>query len=223
MSRKALLSLVVLLALSVMSLFASSPTLAAGEKVEITALTAYGCNPYDVGFDWSMSGTPGVTYRINLVVEADGQVVMNEDDGTFVGSWSDNYTTYYSNSYGPAVNAWPLPTNTIETVTMIMRYNTSGYPVAAEASIAFNCSTGEIVASTFQGAPIPTGFQLKTITCDTPIYGQPAGSPVGANAVKAGQTWYVNPTPVEGSDGQSWTEIFVAGPKNAYLPTSCVQ
>ncbi len=75
----------------------------------------------------------------------------------------------------------------------------------------------------YQGAPIPAGFQLHTITCDTPVYDSPAGSPVGENRIRAGQTWYVNPTAKTADDGSSWTEVFVAGYKNGYVPSSCVQ
>jgi archaellum component FlaF (FlaF/FlaG flagellin family) len=71
-------------------------------------------------------------------------------------------------------------------------------------------------------APIPAGFVLHSISCNTPVYDEPAGQPVGANAVTAGQTWYVNPTPVTGGDGGSWSEIFVAGWNNGFIPTSCV-
>jgi hypothetical protein len=221
MSRKTTLFLVALLALAMLP-FSPTPARAAGEVVRISALTDFGCNPFDVGFDWSMTGEPSTSYLINLVVEANGQIVMNENDGTFNGSYSDNYTTYFSTSFGPAVNAWPLPANTIETVTMNMRFNTSGYPIAASASLSFNCSTGVIFSGIFEGVPIPSGFVLKTITCNTPLYGEPAGSPVGENAVTVGQTWFVNPTPVAGSDGQLWTEIFVAGPHNAFVPARCV-
>ncbi|HEX3052778.1 MAG TPA: hypothetical protein VHP83_19120 [Aggregatilineaceae bacterium] len=75
----------------------------------------------------------------------------------------------------------------------------------------------------YQGAPIPAGFQLRTITCDTPVYDSPAGSPVGENRIRAGQTWYVNTTAKTAGDGSSWSEVFVAGYKNGYVPSSCVQ
>lgn len=75
----------------------------------------------------------------------------------------------------------------------------------------------------FQGAPIPSGFVLRTIVCDVPVYNLPGGSPVGDNKITNGQTWYVNPTPVSAADGSSWSEIFVAGFTNGYVPTSCVQ
>jgi hypothetical protein len=54
------------------------------------------------------------------------------------------------------------------------------------------------------------------------VYDAPGGSPVGGDAIKGGQTWYVNPAPKTDAAGKSWTEIFVAGYTNGYVPTSCV-
>jgi hypothetical protein len=54
------------------------------------------------------------------------------------------------------------------------------------------------------------------------VFDGPGGSPVGSNMLKNGQTWFVNPTPVKASNGQSWTAVFVSGFSNGYIPTSCV-
>jgi hypothetical protein len=40
--------------------------------------------------------------------------------------------------------------------------------------------------------------------------------------VYAGQTWFVNPASKAGGDGQNYTEIFVGGWKNGYIPSVCV-
>jgi hypothetical protein len=74
-----------------------------------------------------------------------------------------------------------------------------------------------------QEVPVPPGFEQREITCDVPVYDQPAGSPVGDNRVTAGQHWNVNLTPVAGPDGRNWTEIFVAGPNTGFIPTACVR
>lgn len=76
--------------------------------------------------------------------------------------------------------------------------------------------------STFAGPGIPNGFVFVHISCTTAVYDTPAGSPVGAAAVTEGQTWFVNPIPVEGTDGKSWTEIFVSSTINPYIPTNCI-
>jgi hypothetical protein len=76
--------------------------------------------------------------------------------------------------------------------------------------------------ASFSGPGIPGGFVMKTITCDVVVFDAPGGKPVGSNAIKSGQTWYVNPTPKKDAAGKAWTEIFVAGYTNGYVPTSCV-
>jgi hypothetical protein len=72
------------------------------------------------------------------------------------------------------------------------------------------------------GPARPDNFVLKTIGCTVPVYDSPAGKPIGDNKITSGQTWFVNPTPVAGKDGQKWTEIFVGSYLNGYIPTRCV-
>lgn len=72
------------------------------------------------------------------------------------------------------------------------------------------------------GPPLPKGFVLHAIQCDVAVHATPAGSPIEGAMIRAGQTWFVNPVSVEGSDGQQWTEIFTSGRINGYIPTSCV-
>lgn len=74
-----------------------------------------------------------------------------------------------------------------------------------------------------EGPSIPDGFVQRTITCDVPVYNTAAGSPVdGGAAVTVGQSWYVNPTPVDGDDGRQWTELFAGGYTNGFIPTACL-
>lgn len=97
------------------------------------------------------------------------------------------------------------------------------------ATLKFNCSTGAVLSMTFdylplvyQGVPVPDDFVLRSITCDTAAYSSPGGGQVEDAVVTTGQTWFVNPTPVTGADGASWTEIFLAGENTAFVPTACV-
>ncbi|HRE49046.1 MAG TPA: hypothetical protein PLD47_15060 [Aggregatilineales bacterium] len=77
--------------------------------------------------------------------------------------------------------------------------------------------------SVAEGRSPDASFELRYITCTTGLYDMPAGKQLETGEfVKEGQTWFVNPTPVKGADGRSWTEIFVSGARNAYLPTACV-
>ena len=94
--------------------------------------------------------------------------------------------------------------------------------------VDFTCDNGVLSASSrgfnafFEGAYIPAGFVLRTINCDVAVYDSAGGSPVGSNAITSGQTWFVNATPVKAADGTLWTEIFVSGFNNGFIPTSCV-
>ena len=73
-----------------------------------------------------------------------------------------------------------------------------------------------------RGPFIPAGFVLSTITCDVAVFDSPAGTPVAGSVITGGQTWYVNPAPEEGADGEEWSEIFTSGPVNGYIPTICI-
>ncbi len=73
------------------------------------------------------------------------------------------------------------------------------------------------------GPSAPSDFVLHTIICDTALYGTPGGPVIPDDKISAGQTWFVSPTPVAAGDGSSWTEIFVGGPNDAFIPSSCVQ
>ncbi len=98
--------------------------------------------------------------------------------------------------------------------------NPSGAPFAGSGYYAATpCVFAGPVAA---GPGVPAGFVLHTITCTVPVFNTPGGSPVGSNVILGGQTWYVNPTPVTDRFGRFWTEIFVAGPVDAFIPTPCV-
>jgi hypothetical protein len=85
------------------------------------------------------------------------------------------------------------------------------------------CTDAPAAGTTYTGPGIPNSFQLRTITCDVAVFTAPGGSPVGNDRIIAGQTWYVNPTSVNAATGEAWTEIFVSGRINGYIPTRCVQ
>jgi hypothetical protein len=69
----------------------------------------------------------------------------------------------------------------------------------------------------------PTGFVLRTIICNTPVYERPGGQAVGNNAIRLGQTWFINPIPVKDAKGIPWTEIYVGSLPTVYIPTGCVR
>ena len=77
-------------------------------------------------------------------------------------------------------------------------------------------------SGSFDGPSVPSGYVQRTITCDTAVFDVPGGSAVGDNRIKAGQTWFVNPTPKEDASGRSWTQVYVSGYTNPWIWTSCV-
>jgi hypothetical protein len=79
------------------------------------------------------------------------------------------------------------------------------------------------VESGFEGPAAPSNFVLRTIICDVAVYNTPGGVSVGDNAIHSGQTWFVNPNFVVVANGDAWTEIFVSGYNNGFIPTSCIQ
>ncbi len=69
---------------------------------------------------------------------------------------------------------------------------------------------------------IPDGFVLRTIVCTVGVYDEPAEDLIPGEKLLQGQTWYIYPFPVKGSDGKAWTEVFIAGDITVFIPTSCV-
>jgi hypothetical protein len=116
------------------------------------------------------------------------------------------------------------------TATWIYAYENEGFYYS---NFTFTCTgsgiTDLVFTNTrikgfvFSGPVVPEGFVLRTIACDTPVFATPGGEAVQNARITAGQTWFVNPEPVEGADGQLWTEIFVSSYVNPYIPTPCVQ
>ena len=96
--------------------------------------------------------------------------------------------------------------------------------VSALATQQWSCAVAAAPSTPAQSAPgpgIPAGFVLRTITCDTPLYTTPEGSPVpGGAAVTTGQTWYLAPAADE--ENPDWVEGFFGGYTNAWLPAECI-
>jgi hypothetical protein len=167
-------------------------------------------------FQYLITGT-AYSDQSTMTVQGVGQVANGYDSNltSLPDGSSGGYTMFLTTPYSVAAHT-PI------TVT-ITSYNAvnQGGGVAHVQSFTYDCTTGEAV-NDVAGPPIPSGFVLKTITCDVAVFDAPGGSPVGSNKIVGGQTWYVNPTPKKDAAGKSWTEVFVAGYTNGYVPTSCV-
>ena len=166
------------------------------------------------------------------VTNLSGSVLSSFEHASLAG-------TSYAGSYG--FGSWATQPN--GTIIGLYGYIGQTPPSASdtvEFFLAYNCGTGNVVYTcqgaygtcpqsaadipiTVFGPVIPSGFVLRTITCDVDVFNTAAGSPTTAR-VLAGQSWFVNPTAVQatGNGFDSWTEVFVGGPSNGFIPTICV-
>lgn len=157
---------------------------------------------------FSASGTTNAPYiAVNVRIP-------NTDPSLFFGS----FPVGADGTFNVNVSFTPPPVGTL------LEYSVWGGPLPGGwyDGESFFATTESCLPSSFTGAGIPAGFVMHNIVCTVPVYTQPAGVPVGNDRVLSGQTWFVNPTPVEGADGEQWTEIFVGSAINPWIPTECV-
>jgi hypothetical protein len=198
-----------------------------------------------VNWDRDTTGK-GTETIILLVTDGLGTVLLQASDTRQSGISTTFFESYaYTTSpvlnpitatlYSPAGNSLPpqtlvsgigncetLPTLTpVPSLTPVATF--TPLPTPTDIPAPTDVPPPATTEASYDGPAIPGQFALRTIVCDTPVYDGPAGLPVGDNVVFSGQTWYVNTTPVIGGDGQLWTEIFVAGIYNGYVPTRCVE
>ncbi|MBK9751510.1 MAG: hypothetical protein IPO91_32745 [Chloroflexi bacterium] len=136
------------------------------------------------------------------------------------GDWLE-YNQAFANPTGTYIIGFNFPA--FETGSFLEYYvwgSPTSDPNDWDAEDYFELDTA--CTPTVPGPSAPSSFVLHTITCDVPVYNAPGGEPISGATIRTGQTWYVSPTPVSGSDGESWTEIFNAGWTNGFIPTSCV-
>jgi hypothetical protein len=153
-----------------------------------------------------------------------GYKITNETQG---GAFSDiegvDASTYINDSFEVSkYNYLPYSPTDVYRVQVWDADGSESNPNLANVLVTCG-NTDETDNTTYRGPSIPKGFELRTITCDTPVFGTPGGAAVGENRLRAGQTWFVNPTSVEGANGTDYTEVFVSSYQNVYIPTRCVQ
>jgi hypothetical protein len=88
-------------------------------------------------------------------------------------------------------------------------------------NVTMDCNVG---GQGWEGPGIPAGFVLKTIVCDVAAVQSPGG-PVVPNIkpLVPGATWFMNPKAVKDAQGKLWTEVFLGGYNNAFIPANCAQ
>jgi hypothetical protein len=221
--------ILVVVSIMALSLLLPATSHAAGPTWTVDSLNTIGCDSGNISFTTTVSGYTGGTERFRTIVEAGGLIYMDEDAGQPGSNGTYGWHLYASSSGGPTTGTWPLPPDT--PITVHFRFiDGVGGPTVFETIVTLTkCNGGTIysgssasTALTYQGAPIPAGFVLRTITHDTAVYNTAGGTPLGADdAIKAGQTWFVSPTPkIVG--GTSWTEIFTDGLIDGYIPSAYV-
>jgi len=190
------------------------PASAAVLNVDFGAQVSNGCNSGEARFliNFDVPDT-AATYTVRTIAVAGGKIYMDELFSD-TGAWFETVTSWgiFNNNTGGTRNAFmPIPAGTPVVVTI----NFSG----ATDTVTYECAAG------VPGRAIPDGFVLRTIICTVSVFDTPNGTPVAGAVIKNGQTWYVNPTsvPVTGNPKfPNWTEIFVSGTTNGYIPTACV-
>jgi hypothetical protein len=65
-------------------------------------------------------------------------------------------------------------------------------------------------------------YNGRVITCDVQAHSKPGNDPIPGAVIRSGSTWWVINTPVKGSDGQDWNEIFLGGTQNGFIPADCL-
>ncbi len=180
---------------------------AAGPTGMYDILTFPGATTTDCG-TWEVTSTngvdqPGPSDYVETMTDGNGVVVFSRSQAGGVGT----FMSWGSGSFTTPPTANPIHEHIVMDGVVI-----------ADIFADNPC----LPPSVFQGVPIPEGFVLRTITCDTPVYDAAGGMPLGTGeAVTNGQTWFVSPTPTA-VGGTNWTEIFNNGLKDGFIPTSCV-
>lgn len=203
-----------LIAAVIIALLVVGPALT-GSSVDASATVTYSqltCSSFFVSGTSTAPFVAVFVFNVNSgvdLINLDGGAVYNDKavypvapDGTFAVGLSFPEQPAGSSLY---VDVWG---------------NNLGYAYAwdNEAYYSYEAACDRYVG----GPPIPAGFKQHNIVCTSPVYDMPAGQPVGVDRVLTGQDWHVNPTPKLGPDGQYWTEIFVGGLRNPYIPSACV-
>lgn len=176
---------------------------------------------------FSMGAT--ANYNLPTAVTVNGNTTLNGaayDTFSFgLGAGTGTFATGFSRTFSPA-----LGSNTFTFVFNSVLVDASTAVVYGTSVTTINCAAGVFSATNafvpaggvYGGPGIPSGFVLRTITCDVAVRNAPGGAPIGSDAVKAGQTFYVSPDTTAAPDGELWSQIFVSSSPNPWIPTRCI-
>ena len=207
--------------LSTVLLFIPHPTLAATDFMNVVFTGGGTCYNFlaiwSAKVNWSVSSPPVIETEVDTVNGSPHTATLNTG-ATGMGYFSSGLSTLSTYS---AKQPYTLS---------VRQIFTEGGTVIGAVSGSFVCSGGILTPSTEAGAAsnspgpaIPSGFVLRTITCNTPVYTTVGGIPVTSGEhITNGQTWFVSPTPAKDAKDREWTEIFDGGWIDGFIPTDCV-
>ncbi len=142
--------LAVLSAVLIALLFSTvTVTHAAGPSWTVVSLNTTGCNSGNIGFTTQVSGITSfpTTLHFRTIVDAGGIRYMDEDAGTPGSNGTYGWHLYFSNSGGPATNAWPIPNDTPITVQFLLINGSGGPTVTSTVVTLSKCNGGTLLAS----------------------------------------------------------------------------
>jgi len=100
----------------------------------------------------------------------------------------------------------------------------SSAPASSAPASSAPASAPIVIEPIIEPSPdIPAAYVLRVMICDTMLYDNPAGSVISNTSVVIGQIFSVDPVDAIAADGSHWTQLFVGGWNNPYVPSVCVQ
>jgi hypothetical protein len=208
---------------------AAPPNMHFGAPATVTTCDANSITmSYTVVHDYTSPGT-------GLSIQSRGTIggVVVYDEGTIAPLASGAPTSYAHTFAFPFSAAQPNATYTythtwvsilngvaVYTSRLSGTCNWTGGAFSPGGATITNLAGG----SAFEGPPIPAGFVLLTVTCNVAAVQSPGG-PVVPNIkpLVPGATWFMSPKPVKDAKGKLWTEVFLGGWNNAYIPAECAR
>jgi len=126
-----------------------------------------------------------------------------------------------TSSYNFRIRAFPTSVSQPYFINIVYTFTQSGSTLSV-TDVTFRCSDGIAILQgpSIPGPGIPSGFLLRMITCDTAVFNF-EGNPIGSNAVKAGQSFFISTT-VTMIDDASYTELFAGSYSNGFIPSACI-
>ena len=126
--------------------------------------------------------------------------------------------TYFNTTFPISSTSYKNP--------LTMSYNVNGIPLFTLTANSPCASSSTVYAFPTPSSSTSVSFVLRTITCTVAIFDRPDGQQLSSgDKIIGGQTWFVNPIPVSVANYRQfplWTEVFIGGPQNGFIPTVCV-